>query len=246
MYPNWLQSGIVEPSILTHKFLKIGFSQDGEDDYIRSFFWERLLRGYEGIYIDIGCYNESLYSNTKLLSLFGWKGIAVDANPLMKDDWLRNRPSDKFFNLAIKPSGDDTTSINLHRFQDGALNTIDKEVAKDLQQKRNTLLDIITVEAISLSDLADRFLGVKITNPNFVNIDIEFVDYLDDLNIFLSRLKRPELICLELVTDRKVTLDNFNKTREYKILGDNNYKIINIIGNNIFAVPDPSEEKIVF
>jgi len=37
MYPNWLQ-GSLPRDILNEKFLKISFSQNGEDDFVRSFF----------------------------------------------------------------------------------------------------------------------------------------------------------------------------------------------------------------
>ena len=80
MFPNWLQSSIPREA-LDQKYLKIGFSQNGEDDFIRAHFWNDILAGYKGTYLDVGCYHETLYSNTKLLSLSGWHGLAVDANP---------------------------------------------------------------------------------------------------------------------------------------------------------------------
>ena len=80
MFPNWLQSSLPREA-LNEKYLKISFSQNGEDDFIRSHFWNDILAGHKGTYLDIGCYHETLYSNTKLLNLIGWRGLAVDANP---------------------------------------------------------------------------------------------------------------------------------------------------------------------
>ena len=90
MYPNWLQSNIPR-SVLGEKCLKISFSQNGEDDFIRGHFWNEILSGYKGTYLDIGCFSETLFSNTKLLSLMGWAGLAVDANPALEKQWLNAR-----------------------------------------------------------------------------------------------------------------------------------------------------------
>ena len=102
MFPNWLQAALPR-EIFNEKYIKISFSQNGEDDFIRSFFWSDILAGYKGTYIDIGCFSETLYSNTKLLSLVGWNGLAVDANPDLKDPWLLARPRDHFLNKCIAP-----------------------------------------------------------------------------------------------------------------------------------------------
>jgi len=57
MFPNWLQSALPR-EILAEKLLKISFSQNGEDDFIRSHFWRDILAGRQGTYLDIGCLNE--------------------------------------------------------------------------------------------------------------------------------------------------------------------------------------------
>ena len=57
------------------KYLKVSFSQNGEGDFIRTRFWSEIRAGYKD------CFSETLYSNTKLLSLIGINGISVGANP---------------------------------------------------------------------------------------------------------------------------------------------------------------------
>ena len=100
MFPNWHQA-YINNDIFKNQFLKIGFSQNGEDDFVRGYFWDRIINGYQGRYLDIGCGHESLYSNTKLLHLVGWSGIVVDANQGLQEFYHQARPHDKFINLAI-------------------------------------------------------------------------------------------------------------------------------------------------
>jgi hypothetical protein len=234
VYPNWLQKDVIDPNILSNPFLKIGFSQNGEDDFIRGFFWKKILAKELGVYIDIGCYHESLYSNTKLLNLVGWRGIAVDANPDSCSLWLSQRPHDKFLNYAIKKTSDDAKSIDLYRFQDGAINTIDSKIAQDWQQKGFKLIDRINVPALSISQLALEMIKECMAPPDFVNIDIEFVDYLDDLPVFLDILQYPPLLCLEWIT-QNMSFNNYKESKEYLILSSQGYEINGFIGGNIFA-----------
>ena len=58
-----------------------GYSQWGEDQYIAQFFKEKE----KGIYLDIGCFNPFMYSNTCLLHRRGWEGINIDINPTSID-----------------------------------------------------------------------------------------------------------------------------------------------------------------
>lgn len=237
MYPNWLQANCIGSDALKDKYLKISFSQDGEDDFVRSFFWDQILNGYKGTYIDIGCYNESLYSNTKLLSLIGWKGFALDANPDTKELWMRKRPHDIFIQAAIKPSGCGEKTVDLYRFADGALNTIDLKTAKSLQQRGTAVIDIISIPSIGLEELSLKIKQNFAQAPDFVNIDIEFVDYLDELSEFLRILGKPKLLCIEMISP-KVSIDNFKQSREYMILKGSGYKVISLIGKNMLATPE--------
>ena len=64
------------------------YSQWGEDEFIAEFFKDNQ----NGIYLDIGCFNPFMYSNTCLLHKKGWSGINIDINPTSID----------LFNIADK------------------------------------------------------------------------------------------------------------------------------------------------
>lgn len=240
MYPNWLQRNISK-EVLQSKYLKIGFSQNGEDDFIRSFFWEEILKGQVGHYIDIGCFHETLYSNTKLLSMTGWFGVAIDANPSLKEEWISNRPRDRFVNACVDSSDTKDTSMKFYRFNDSAMNTASKERARELESQGLKIVDEIIVEKISLieiSDIARQHNGEQI---DLVSIDLEMIDFLEDLPEFLIKTS-PRLLCMEGVT-KDVTLQSIFYSRENQKLSEANYKPIAIIGGNVFA--KKNEEKIL-
>lgn len=240
MYPNWLNQNIPN-HILENKFLKIGFSQNGEDDFIRGYFWEKILRNEQLSYLDIGCFHDSLYSNTKLLSLAGWKGIAIDANPELKDIWESNRPLDTFLNYGITSNqshslvSKNERKLNFYRFKDGAINTFSKTLATDWVQKGFELRDIVQITCIDLTKLGE-IINTLMPNfyPNFLSIDIEQVNYLSELREFISLMRRPELLCLEWI-NQGYNLNNYKESQEYKVLNECGYDILTLLGGNIFA-----------
>ena len=241
MFPNWLQSNLPR-EVLQEKYLKISFSQNGEDDFIRGYFWSDILAGHQGTYLDIGCFSETLYSNTKLLSLIGWHGIAVDANPDLELPWVQARPRDHFLNRCIAPSGCQTEGLEFFRFQDGAMSTANPERAQQLINEGWGLQDRVQVPAITLSDLAERTHHFGFDNIDVISIDLEMVDFLDDLIIFLQILQ-PRLLCMECVT-QGVDLKTLFSCRETHQLNTAGYEPVSLIGGNIFAVPAKAAESV--
>ena len=241
MFPNWLQSSIPREA-LDQKYLKIGFSQNGEDDFIRAHFWNNILAGYKGTYLDVGCYHETLYSNTKLLSIIGWQGFAVDANPDLHQPWLNARPQDQFLNLCIAPSGEVMKGLEFFRFQDGAMSTVNHERAEQLVNEGWVLQDRIKVPAISLAALATLVIEQGLSKPDLVSIDLEMVDFLADLPAFLRQL-RPQLLCMECVTNT-VSLRTLFSSDESLRLAEAEYEPIALIGGNIFAIPQQNNSDV--
>ena len=237
MYPNWINSSLVSKSIFNEKFVKIGFSQNGEDEIIREFFWHDILSNRKHSYLDIGCYDETLYSNTKLLNLAGWNGIAIDANPDAEAQWTNKRRKDTFLNLGVKASECDLQqkTLKFYRFKDNAINTFDKNRAKLLVSKGAFFKDAIDVTCKRLPEIAELILSIKPGfSPAFLNIDIERVDFMNDLPVFLNSMSNPSLVCIEWVSEG-FGIENYKESREFNILKSCNYKIINILGGNLFA-----------
>ena len=237
MYPNWINSTLLKEFRLNEKYLKIGFSQNGEDEVIRSFFWDDILNNIKRTDLDIGCFHESL-TPTQTLNLAGWNGIAVDANPEMEKQWTNRRQNDSFYNFAIKPSNydEENQSLKFYRFETGAINTLSKSIAKEWISRGYNLKDIIYVESKSIIEIGKLIISNNPSfRPAFLNIDIEQVDYLDDLPEFLKTMNNPTLLCIEWVS-QGFGIGNYKESKEFEVLSDCGYQISNIVGGNLFAV----------
>ena len=235
MFPNSHQD-FLPREILEEKGLKISFSQNGEDGFITSYFWLDILNRKVGSYLDIGCFNEAIFSNTKLLSLVGWHGVALDANPVFEKPWKKARPNDVFINTCIQTSDnkeEKNEHTNFYLFKNRQNSTSDKKRAKDLIKRGSELLDIITVPTITLPKLAKNINSLFDNGLDFLSIDLEYLDYFYDLEETLKILK-PRLICLETI-DKEINIENLMKSREVKIIESCDYKVLYLTGDNILA-----------
>ena len=77
----------------------ITYAQYGEDYLILNLFNNLGMDVFS--YLDIGASNPFVISNTALLYEKGCRGINVEANPLLIDEFIRLRPDDKNINIGI-------------------------------------------------------------------------------------------------------------------------------------------------
>ena len=221
------------------------FAEAGEDKLILKHFYSRIKSGFIGHYLDIGCFHDTERSTTKLLHICGWNGVALDANPELKDHWLHKRPNDVFINAAILPSLNSEqykktkgkiveNKIKFYRFIGAQISTINQDLAEEKANSGSIPRDIISVECISLKDLGLLLKSkLPLFRPDFLNIDIEQVDYLDDLSFFLESVNFPEYLCLETITA------NFDckaeRLKESKILLELGYSV-KPVGCNLHCI----------
>lgn len=126
------------------------YSQYGEDVYAASHFRGKR----DGFYVDVGAYHPHLYSVTYALYKKGWRGIAIDPNPITKVLFQIFRPRDTFICTGVG------RGLRVYkRFEDGAYNTF---VAGEGGQKLRSLADI----------LSER----RVTSIDFMNVDVEGMD----------------------------------------------------------------------
>jgi hypothetical protein len=195
------------------------YSQWGEDKFIIEFFKEKK----NGIYLDIGCFHPFMYSNTCLLHKNGWHGINIDINPTSIDLFNIARPKDTNLCTTIN----ETKKVFEIYYDDpfSPVNTLDKEFFKNLKNKTLNNEKILTVESKSLKEVLDIS---KINKPiDFINLDVEGMDYNILRNIDLNQLK-PSLIAIETHNvDGKKSKD-FESI--VKLMVDNNFSIHKRVG----------------
>ena len=180
------------------------FSQFGEDVVINS-----LFRGKKkGVYVDVGSYNPILYSNTHSLYLKGWHGLSIDPNPKLTTLYKLFRRRDIFANFAIG----DTQRHTYFMFSDGAYNTLDENIAKNLKNKNYpTFIGTKNVQSLPLGEIIKKY---DITKIDYMNVDVEGLD-LEVLKSHNWTIK-PTVISVE--SSNKEGIDSFLSKHKYKLV----------------------------
>jgi FkbM family methyltransferase len=165
------------------------YSQHNEELIIRHFFKDRR----EGFFVDVGCYHWKRASTTYYLEEhLGWSGVAVDALPMLRRGYERNRPRTRFFNYIVTDHADTVESF----YASGPLSSTSEErvekVSKALSGKQKEPKEI-QVPTITLDRLLDEEGVEKI---DFLSMDIEGGEPAALAGFDLERF-RPELICIE-------------------------------------------------
>lgn len=164
------------------------YSQWGEDLFINEFFKDKI----DGIYLDIGCFHPVMYSNTCLLYRKGWRGINIDINPTSIDLFNILRPKDT--NLCTTINETKETFEIYYDDPFSPVNTLDKQFYENLENKTDKDTKKLFVESKSMNEILNISKIDK--SIDFINLDVEGMDYKILKNINLNQLK-PKLISIE-------------------------------------------------
>lgn len=195
------------------------YSQWGEDKFIDEFFKKKK----DGIYLDIGCFNPFMYSNTCLLHKKGWSGINIDINPTSIDLFNIARPKD--INLCTTIN---ETKKKFNVYLDdpfSPVNTLDEKFYKKLKVNFFKNEKILIVESKSIDEVLNLSGDKK--KIDFVNIDVEGNDYQVLKQIKIEKLK-PKLISIETHHPDGSESENFSLIQEF--LKKNNFIIYKRVG----------------
>ena len=189
------------------------YSQWGEDKFITQYFKYKE----KGIYLDIGCFNPFMYSNTCLLYKKGWTGINIDINPTSIDLFNIARPND--FNICTTIN-DVKKSFKVYLDDPfSPLNTLESKFHKTLNKSfSNNTMNLI-VESKSIDEVIN-LSGIK-KDIDFINIDVEGSDYKILKKININKLK-PKLISIETHNVDGSESENLESIKDFLIKNDFN------------------------
>jgi len=173
---------------------RISYGQFGEDLFLTS------LLGYEktdGVYVDVGCFQPIFYSNTYIFYERGWRGLAIDPNPELREAWHRYRPGDTFINVAIGKERKKMAYLLNEKYP--AMNrVVEEDQVCDFDPAKHK---VSSCESVPLSELLDQHL--KSPRIDLMNIDCEGRD-LEVLATNDFQKYRPKVIAIE---DRDISLE---------------------------------------
>ena len=223
--------------IYYNKYSKTSYSISGVDLIIDRMF----TKVKKGIYIDLGCNHPIKYNNTYLLYKRGWEGINIDADDKSIQEFKYFRKKDYNIRALISSKKNKVKYYFYH--ERSALNTVDTKLVK----KRNIKpKKIIIRETTTLNDIIENspYNNSKI---NLLSIDIENHEY-EALKTFRFKKYNIECIVIEIlntlnkkIETQKQNLDFIMKSKVFKLLKKNNYKLINWVNSDLVFVNKKSK-----
>ena len=195
----------------------------------------------KGIYVDIGCNHPIKYNNTYLLYKKGWNGINVDSDEKSISEFKRFRRDDHNVNSLISGS---RKKLNYYFYHDrSALNTVDSKLAR---QRKTKPKKIIKMKTSTLNEILEQS-PYKNKKINLLSIDIENHEY-EVLKNFNFKKYKIDMIVTECLNLRLRKLETQNQTLEfvlkskiYKLLKKNNYKLINWVNSDLIFLNKKSK-----
>lgn len=185
--------------------LRLSFSQFGEDLVIADHLLNRR-ESTKGIYIDAGCFDPFKFSNTRLLSFLGWRGINIDAAEDVIEKFKVHRPED--YNVCAALSDKETEMALL-----GDEGAASRRLAFPDGKLPGSLVKTTTLaRVLAGSPFTDRPVDL-------LDIDCEMHD-LEVFKGFPFDKVRPLIICIEAHSEAELAdLHGELDQREYAKLG---------------------------
>jgi FkbM family methyltransferase len=154
-----------DSDVIMESYKHVFYSQEGEDIMLREF----LASKKDGFYVDIGAHHPARFSNTQYYYDMGWNGINIDPAPGTKILFDDKRPRDINLEIGISSTAGE---LPFYVFNDSALNTSDKELAREyashpgLNIEAETKIRVDTLENVLNQHASGRHI-------DFLSVDAE-------------------------------------------------------------------------
>lgn len=181
------------------------FSQTGEDVIILSLVKALGLKNFS--WIDIGAHHPMYFSNTALFYRKGYRGINVEADPKLINEFYRKRPKDVNLNVLVN---DKPGTIPFYIMDVPTLNTLSEEKAHEMELMGHKIIEKKELKAMTISEIIDKYNNGVF--PDFLTLDVEGCD-LEILKTIDWTKTTPKIICVESVPYSIDTQDNFEYMR---------------------------------
>jgi FkbM family methyltransferase len=167
------------------------FSQEHEEQIIIDFFGDRV-----GSFLDIGAWDGVELSNTRALSLHGWRGVLVEPNPDAFVKLMENAKSVKGA-VCVNAAVSDLRQVRQFHVQSEWGGTLNDERNRSCGRGNTGNFYLLTMTPDDLLEIGKR----ESMAFEFVSLDAEWMDDVI-LGQCASLLERTELLCVEVTEGR--------------------------------------------
>jgi FkbM family methyltransferase len=171
------------------KLYKLSFSQCGEDLLIDYIF---ELRGVSmPSYLDIGAHDPFYLNNTAIFYLRGCRGINIEANPGLIENFRTKRKEDINLNVGISDQAD---AMDFYIMADSTLSTFSREECDSMIGRGHKMKAVKKIELLTVKAVLDKYNDGKF--PDLLSIDVEGLDFKILQSIEFGSAY-PKVICVE-------------------------------------------------
>ncbi len=204
---------------------KKSYSQCGEDLIIKYVF---ALRGItKPSYIDIGANHPYFISNTALFYEEGCRGINIEANPNLYEQFKVDRPQDINLNIGVSNKEDE---LDFYIMEDNTLSSFSKNESDAMIAHGKPLAETKKIKLTTVENILSRYFNNQF--PDFMSIDVEGMDFQILQSIDFEK-SWPKIICVEAAEyspvgagTRRGELINFLVTKGYYEYANTNLNAI--------------------
>lgn len=207
----------------------LSYSQHGEDLMLLNVF--HILGIQKPSYLDVGAHHPSIISNTKLLYDRGSRGYHVDANPLLEEPFVLERPDEPFYALGVGPIAGRQT---FHFYSDTSGRNTFSQYEVDSLQGVLRVQRTAEIEVVTLDHLVRNILKLD-HYPDLLSLDIEGLD-AEVLATTDFKWSAPKVILVETRPENVAELR--------RVMVEKGFMAYCIMGENIFFIEVDSFLKI--
>ncbi len=143
------------------------YSQHGED-YLLDLMYKDLKNGF---FVEVGCIDGRLFSNTLYFEEKGWTGMCVEAHPDYVELIKRNRPKSIVCHCAVGEKDEDDVIFYANRR--GSLSTLDPTQEERWRRDFAPYFHGFEEKKVSKRTLTSLFREHGIKNIDILSVDIE-------------------------------------------------------------------------
>jgi FkbM family methyltransferase len=207
---------------LSRQYGRTSFSQEGEDLIL-----DRLFEGQKtGFYVDVGAHHPIRFSNTHRFYRRGWHGINIEPDPEAIELLQRRRKRDT--NVACGVA-DREGRLTYFIFNEPALNSFDKALSEQRQNRQFRILRTKEIAVRRLSDILHDFMPASV-HIDFMSVDVEGYDLQVLKSNDWSRF-RPTCVLVEACA---FNLGNPGADPIHTFLGQQDYELFAKTFNTVF------------
>lgn len=168
------------------------YSQHGEDLLLLNIF--RQLKIAKPTYLDLGAHHPFTISNTALLYKFGSRGVNIDANPNLIDQFHWDRPEDRNICLGVFVSAGEM-GLLMFSSTSGRNTLCVDEANRFTAESGMQVKEVKNVKTATINQIVETYCGGKF--PDLLTLDLEGLDHAVLESADFEKYGYPKVICVE-------------------------------------------------